>query len=201
MTTQQLIPTHTGELAGTSQPLVNARDLHLFLQSGWKFSDWIEKRIADYGFTEGQDFFRSSGKSLLGRPKTEYHLSLDMAKELAMVEKSARGRQARQYFIACENRLRELALAEDARLDILEARIEQRLNTLEAELLAADPRLDKVRRCKLAGLSDLETSRALQIGESSVRRTVQRLRRLGLLPDTGGASTTRQLDLLPGGVA
>jgi phage anti-repressor protein len=65
--------------------LVNARDLHEFLGVSWKFADWIQDRIEKYKFSE-EDFFRFSGKSTGGRPTTDYLLTIDMAKELAMVE-------------------------------------------------------------------------------------------------------------------
>lgn len=91
---------------------VNARELHEFLEVGKDFSTWIKERIEQYGFAVGQDFsvaqYLSPPKSgsAKARPQTrsDYHLSLDMAKELAMVERTARGKQARQYFIECERR-------------------------------------------------------------------------------------------------
>ena len=81
---------------------VNARDLHEFLGAGKMFSHWIKDRIESYGFVENQDFwvFAETGKNPLGgRPAIEYALSIDMAKELAMVERNEKGRIARQYFI------------------------------------------------------------------------------------------------------
>jgi phage anti-repressor protein len=82
--------------------LINAREMHTYLESGWKFTDWIQERIEKYGFLEGEDFFRISGKSTGGRPAIEYFINIDMAKELAMVENNEKGREVRKYFIACE---------------------------------------------------------------------------------------------------
>lgn len=81
---------------------VSARDLHSFLEVGRDFSNWIKGRISDYGFIENQDFevsliFEQNTKG--GRPTKEYILSMDMAKELSMLERSDRGKQARLYFI------------------------------------------------------------------------------------------------------
>ena len=89
---------------------VSVRDLHSFLEVGRDFSNWIKGRISDYGFIENQDFevsliFEQNTKG--GRPTKEYILSMDMAKELSMLERSDRGKQARLYFIECEKRLRE----------------------------------------------------------------------------------------------
>jgi phage anti-repressor protein len=61
-------------------------------------------RIEQYGFVEDSDFTIILLKSTGGRPAKEYHISIDMAKELSMVERNARGKQARQYFIECERR-------------------------------------------------------------------------------------------------
>ena len=90
---------------------VSARDLYQFLESKQQFSDWIQSRIKDYGFIEGQDFevFHNFIKnSNGGRPTIEYAISLDMAKELSMVERTEKGKQARIYFIECEKKLKEV---------------------------------------------------------------------------------------------
>lgn len=84
---------------------VNARDLHSFLVIGKDFSTWIKDRIDQFEFIENQDFvvipnFGENPKG--GRPSTEYALTLDMAKELSMVERTPKGKEARQYFIECE---------------------------------------------------------------------------------------------------
>ncbi|MDO4729299.1 MAG: antA/AntB antirepressor family protein [Bacteroidota bacterium] len=95
------------------QKAVNARELHIFLESKQQFSDWIKNRIKEYGFIEGQDFevFQNFMKnSEGGRPAKEYALSLDMAKELSMVEKTEKGRQARRYFIEMEQRAKNHSL-------------------------------------------------------------------------------------------
>lgn len=85
---------------------VDARRLHDFLRIGKDFSTWFKDMI-DYGFTEGQDFSPILGKSLGGRPRTEYAITLDMAKELAMLPRTEQGKKARRYFIAAENKLRD----------------------------------------------------------------------------------------------
>lgn len=94
-----------GQIGEGSIQTVNARDLHAFLEVGKDFSTWIKDRIEQYGFAENVDFviFPEIGeKSGRGRPSKEYALSLDMAKELSMVERNEKGKQARQYFIECE---------------------------------------------------------------------------------------------------
>jgi phage anti-repressor protein len=93
----------------TTDPLVDARLLHLKLGVDTKFSMWIERRIHEYGFKKNEDYFPNLGKSIT-KPKKEYHLTLDMAKELAMLERSAGGRSLRKYFISAEKELRSKRL-------------------------------------------------------------------------------------------
>ncbi|GGE68249.1 anti-repressor protein [Paenalcaligenes hominis] len=96
------------EIDGELIQTVDARELHIFLEVGRDFHTWLAGRIDQYGFVEGQDFTPISGKSSGGRPSKEYALSIDMAKELSMVERNEKGRQARQYFIECERQAKEL---------------------------------------------------------------------------------------------
>ncbi len=105
--TTNLIPVFQGELQGCAQQLCDAQELHLFMGVQTRFNDWISRRIDQYGFVEGEDFYSFMSKSDGGRPATAYHLTLDMAKELAMVENNDQGRQVRRYFIAMERQARE----------------------------------------------------------------------------------------------
>lgn len=87
---------------------VNARYLWEFLGSKQEFSNWIKARIRDYGFEKGNDFIvfdKVVNNPNGGRPSEEYHLTLDTAKELSMVERNAKGKEARLYFIACEKKV------------------------------------------------------------------------------------------------
>ena len=90
--------------------LVDARELHTFLGSKQDFSDWIKNRIKKYGFEDGKDYSIKlwNNTGLRGKPKKEYALTLNMAKELAMVENNQKGKQARRYFIEAEEALQEL---------------------------------------------------------------------------------------------
>jgi len=100
---KELIPVQQSEVSGKQVKTVNARDLHAFLESKQDFTTWIKDRIEKYGFAEGIDFAKFHNFVEKGyKPRDEYALTLDMAKELSMVERNARGKQARQYFIECE---------------------------------------------------------------------------------------------------
>lgn len=99
-----------GTIGEATIQTVNARDLHAFLEVGKMFANWIKDRIDQYDFVEGADYvvFAETGKnSSGGRPAKEYHISLDMAKELSMVERNEKGKEARQYFIRMEKKAQQ----------------------------------------------------------------------------------------------
>ncbi|EDG1812016.1 phage antirepressor Ant [Campylobacter coli] len=85
----------------------NAREIFQFLNSEQEYSNWIKNRISHYNFIENQDYIIELVYTK-GRPRKEYYITLDMAKELCMVENNEKGRQARRYFIECEKRLKNL---------------------------------------------------------------------------------------------
>lgn len=80
---------------------LSARDLHEFLEVGTHFKDWFP-RMCEYGFEEEKDFRSILSKSTGGRPSTDYEITLDMAKEIAMIQRNEKGKVARQYFIEIE---------------------------------------------------------------------------------------------------
>jgi anti-repressor protein len=86
---------------------VNARELHEFLESKQEFSSWIKNRISKYGFIENEDYTLVDNfiKQVSGtKHLKDYYLSIDMAKELSMVENNEKGKQARRYFIEVEKK-------------------------------------------------------------------------------------------------
>ena len=92
---------------------VNARDLHKQLNSGWKFTDWIENRIKSYRLIKDVDYFTVSRKyetvknsNLQPKETYDYILTLDCAKQLAMVERTDIGVLVRRYFIIIEKALK-----------------------------------------------------------------------------------------------
>ena len=95
--TNELIPiNYEGE-----QPTVSARDLHDGLEIKTAFKDWFP-RMAEYGFEAGKDFSSKMSESTGGRPAMDYEVSVDMAKQICMLQRSEKGRQYRQYFIDLE---------------------------------------------------------------------------------------------------
>ena len=103
----QLIPLHSQTIDGNAVETVNAKELHEFLEVRSKFADWIKNRISEYDFTVNQDFTTVSKNLENGGRSIDYYITLDMAKELSMVERNEKGKQARKYFIECEKKLKE----------------------------------------------------------------------------------------------
>lgn len=101
---QELLPI----LQESDNKQVNARDLHRQLNNGWKFTEWMYNRISAYKLIEGVDFFTASIKyetvkhGIKPKETTDYILTLDCAKQLAMVERTDIGALTRRYFIIIE---------------------------------------------------------------------------------------------------
>lgn len=101
----ELITITTNEVG---EPTVMGRELHEFLGVTTRYNDWFP-RMVEYGFTEGKDFnllkneqVRFEGNREVTRELIDHLLTIDMAKELAMIQRTERGKQARQYFIQVE---------------------------------------------------------------------------------------------------
>lgn len=117
-------------LNDNQEPVVSGRQLHEALGVNSRYTTWFE-RMTEYGFVEGQDFLPNLGKSTGGRQAVDHIIKLDMAKEIAMIQRSDRGKQVRQYFIQIEKdynspekiMARALLLA-DKKVHQLEAQIE-----------------------------------------------------------------------------
>lgn len=130
------------------QKAVSARMLHAFLESKQEFANWIKNRIDKYGFVENVDY--SSFDNIIKREngatvRKEYALSINMAKELSMVEGNEKGKQARRYFIKCEEMVNgsgglmsELLVLQKSVNALVEhenriAKVESRLDALDKE--------------------------------------------------------------------
>ena len=114
MTNSNLIPVFNGLIQNQPVQLCNARELHSFLEIQTRYNDWVKNRINEYGFIQDEDYLVITERTN-GRPRKEYHITLDMGKELGMVERNERGRQIRKYFIECERRAsqpKQIALPE-----------------------------------------------------------------------------------------
>lgn len=149
-------------------PTVSARDLHRFMEVQTLFKDWIVRRIEDFEYEKDRDFIVVSGCSNLSdgefnpNPPKEYYITLDMAKELAMVERNPMGRLARKYFIRCERMVLET------------------VPVLQAELLKERPLWRKISHYKGMGLNNVEVGRLVQVSKDTVRRHSLLMEQCGL---------------------
>lgn len=104
-----LIPLSHEQIGDSLVQTVNARELHSFLEVGKVFAAWIQDRIQQYAFIEDVDYVITVSKTGIRKNviQKDYFLTLDMAKELSMVERNQKGKEARQYFIRCEKRAQQ----------------------------------------------------------------------------------------------
>lgn len=118
---------------------VKARDLHGFLNVSERYSRWWDRMIG-YGFDEGSDYTPyQMVHPQNGQEVTEHFMTFDMAKELSMLARSEKGKEARQYFIAVEKRAKEISkpqltddeivynaiLIQQNKIKLLESKIEE----------------------------------------------------------------------------
>lgn len=153
-TTAHIIPTFTSTIGGIPALCCDARTLHAYLGASYQFTDWLNARVEKYGFEVGKDYAiawenskakiasekfeakmvseKTEIKKRGGHNRTDYHLSLNMAKELSMVENNDQGRAARRYFIECERKALEAAgqLVAPAHTDTLIPSEQQNLQEL-----------------------------------------------------------------------
>lgn len=194
------ISTFTGVIANQTTLLVNARELHERLQISTAFTKWIQRRISDYNFVENLDFietvkFDRVEKGFFGEREIEikeYHLTLDMAKELCMLERSELGRQARRYFIEQEKKARALA-EQNAQLlasippfllnnpDHTTALIER----AHQAFFIAYPETKDILRYREMGLTISEISKLVSIGTSTIERRLSKMFELGITERQG----------------
>ena len=130
--------------------LVSGRELHEFLEIRTKYKDWF-RRMVEYGFEEESDFIRVAQKRAtnnLKNPVTtviDHAISLDMAKEISMIQRTEKGKIARQYFINCEKKLKEVKKLSPMELMELQfkalkeqkekiAQVENRVDKLEEDM-------------------------------------------------------------------
>ena len=127
------------EINENQEPIVNGRELHKALGVKTAYKDWFP-RMVEYGFNEGQDFCSILSESTGGRPETNHAIKLDMAKEIAMLQRNESGKKVRQYFIQVEKDFnspekimaRALKLAE-TRLNVLKIENSEQKKVIEEQ--------------------------------------------------------------------
>ncbi|MGX8702034.1 phage antirepressor KilAC domain-containing protein [Caproiciproducens sp.] len=170
----------------SDKPTVSARELHQFLEVKTDFRHWFD-RMTEYGFTEETDFRTFLTESNGGRPAQDAQLTIDMAKELCMIQRTERGKQARQYFIQIERdwnspekiMARALEIAHN-NLHSLEAKIERD----KSKVLFADSVAASGSTVLIGELAKILKQNGVEIGE---RRLFEWLRKRGYLIRRSGS--------------
>ena len=132
----EVIPVYTTD---TGEKVVLGRELHEKLEISTRYNDWLP-RMAEYGFTEGKDFYSFLSKtSEGGRPATEHVLTLEMAKHISMIQRTPQGKAIRDKLIALETNISN----QSPQLQLL-IKIETEQNRQAAALKAVDDRIDRI---------------------------------------------------------
>lgn len=124
----EIMPIYENE---KGERLINARELHMKLESKRQFANWIKQRIEQYDFIENTEFIRfnkfvKGDKNGYGNKTTnEYYLTIDMAKELCMIENNDMGKKLRKYFIEVEKRYRSIIEQPQNIFDIMHLALKQ----------------------------------------------------------------------------
>ena len=168
------------------EPMVVGRDLHKMLEVATPYDKWFP-RMAEYGFIEGEDFSTFLSESTGGRPAIDHLIKIDMAKELCMIQRTEKGKQARQYFIQVEKDYNspEKIMARALRI------AEQELSTLKIENAEMKPKAlfaDAVSASHtsilIGELAKLIKQNGVDIGQ---KRLFEWLREQGFLMKTGSS--------------
>ena len=136
----ELIKLNQNDFDGQIKQTVNARELWQKLEINSKFADWFKNRVNKYEFVENIDFISVSKILENGGKSIEYFISIDMAKELCMVENNLQGRTIRKYFIECEKKLKEVSVPKIDSNFLL--RISQQMAELEKKIEEDKPKVE-----------------------------------------------------------
>lgn len=191
----ELIKVTTNE---NHEPVVSGRNLHEALGVKTPYDKWFP-RMVEYGFTENQDFSTFLSESTGGRPATDHVIKLDMAKEIAMIQRTEKGKEVRQYFIQVEKDfnspekiLARAVLIAEKKVMSLEAKIEEQ----KPKVLFADAVSASHTSILVGDLAKLLRQNGVDIGQN---RLFEWLRKNGFLigrkGDSWNSPTQYSMDL------
>ena len=180
---KELIKVDTNE---NLEPVVSGRELHKILEVATAYKDWFP-RMCEYGFVEGQDFSSFLSESTGGRPAVDHIIKMDMAKEICMLQRTERGKLARQYFIQIEKEYnnpekimaRALRIAEQE-LSTLKIKAEE----MKPKALFADAVSASHTSILVGDLAKLLRQNGVDIGAN---RLFEKLREKGFLMKSGSS--------------
>lgn len=175
----------------SDKPTVSGRELHEKLGIKTAYKDWFP-RMCEYGFIEGEDFCSFLSGSTGGRPATEHQLTIEMAKQICMIQRTEIGKQYREYFIELEKKWNSPELVMARALKMANQQIERvtaQLETVNAKLEEAKPKIvfaDAVSASKtsilIGDLAKIIRQNGVGIGQ---KRLFEWLRKNGYLMKSG----------------
>lgn len=178
---------------------VLGRDLHGFLDPETRYNDWFPRMCA-YGFTEGIDFYSFLSKTSEhgGRPAQDHQLTMDMAKEISMLQRSEKGKLARLYFIELEKKWNSPEAVMARALQMADRKIMDLQNRLELDkpkTIFADAVMTSKSSILIGELAKILRQNAYEIGQN---RLFDYLRKNGYLIKSGASRnmpTQRSMEL------
>lgn len=190
----ELIKIEAREISGATVQTCNARSLWEFIESKQEFANWIKGRIEKYGLVDGEDF--TVDKFINGRATViDYHLTIETAKELAMVENNEKGRQVRRYFIECEKHAKEArqidpmqVLSDPAAMRGLLLTYTEKVLALESKVVELEPKavaLDRIADADGA-MNPTVAAKALQVPPKKLFDFLREKRWIYRRPGGGG---------------
>lgn len=165
---------------------VSARDLHEALEVKTQFKDWFP-RMCEYGFEDGKDFCSFLSESTGGRPSQDAQITLDMAKEIAMLQRTEKGKEVRKYFIQVEKEWNSPERVMARALTIANKTIETlkiENSEMKPKALFADAVASSKTSILIGQLAKILTQNGYQIGQN---RLFEKLRNEGFLSSRKGA--------------
>lgn len=196
---KELIITHENE---NGDVLVNGRELHEFLEVKTRYNDWLD-RMVSYGFEENIDYIAITQKRVTAQGNTtnyiDHHMKLDMAKEISMIQRTDKGKQARLYFLEIERRWNSPEMIMKRALEFADKRVKQletKVETLQPKALFADAVTTSHTSILVGDLAKLLRQNGIQIGQN---RLFSWMRENGFLINRKGESwnmpTQRSMDM------
>ena len=165
---------------------VSARDLHEALEVKTQFKDWFP-RMCEYGFEDGKDFCSFLSESTGGRPSQDAQITVDMAKEIAMLQRTEKGKEVRKYFIQVEKEWNSPERVMARALEIAHktiATLELENKEMKPKALFADAVASSKTSILIGQLAKILTQNGYQIGQN---RLFEKLRNEGFLSSRKGA--------------
>ena len=198
---QELIPVTENE---QNEVVVSGRDLHEFLEIGTQYTKWFD-RMTEYGFEENEDYVLLSQKRLTNNPRNPYTevgdhlLKLDAAKEISMIQRNEKGKQARQYFLQIEKAWNSPEMIMKRALQFADKKIvslEEKIKEDQPKVLFADAVNSSTSSILVGELAKLISQNGYEIGQN---RLFDWLRENGFLikrkGETYNLPTQRSMDM------